>query len=102
MVTGFSMGSGCFHHFRHLNTGSFPLLTQCLFLELPLSLRACTQVEMFNRIVERKEGHPGDALCSDSPVLAPDAGRWLAAPPSPTLYCGQALPALSKAFLQAC
>lgn len=97
------MGSGCFHHFRHLNTGSFPLLTQSLFLELPLSLHVCAQVEMFNRIVERKEGHP--ALSLQVMLCALTAQSWLqtlATPPSPTLYCGQAVPALSEAFLQAC
>lgn len=106
------MGSDCFHPFPHLNTGSFPLLTQSLFLELPLRLRVCTRVDMFNKTVERKEGHPAlsvqaqvmdgcSVLCQHGVVhlvLAPDAGRGLSVPPSPTLCCGQAVPALSKAF----
>lgn len=105
------MGSDCFHHFPHLNTGSFPLLTQSLFLELPLSLRVCTRVDMFSKIVERKEGHPAlsvqvqvmDALCSASTVWCTQSwiqtlGVACPCPPSPTLCCGQAVPALPKAF----
>lgn len=89
------MGSGCFHHFRHLNTGSFPLLTQSLFLELPLSLCACPQTEMFYKIIERKEGHAAPSI-QVMPSALP-AQSWLqtlaggpSEPPSPTLYCGQA------------
>lgn len=97
------MGSGCFHHFCPLHTGSFCLLTQSLFLKLPLSLRVCTQGEMFNRTVERKEGHPalsagsGDALCLlcqcsvGCPVLAPRrAWPVHATLPHPVLWPGQA------------
>lgn len=68
------MGSGCFRfcHFCHLNTDR-SLLAQSLFLELPLSLCACTQVEMFNKIVERKAGHPALSVQVQVMPCAPSA-----------------------------
>lgn len=80
-VTGFWMGSGCFHHFCHLNTGSFPLPTQSLFLELPLSFCVCTQVEMFNKIAERKEGR--------RPALSVQVQVTPCVPSSSAVWCAQ-------------
>lgn len=58
VAAGFGMGGGCFHHLTRPNIGSLSSASSVSVSRLPLSLCVCTRVDMFNKIMARKEGHP--------------------------------------------